>query len=62
MKKILGIIAVAGVMVACNNATEEETTTTDTTTTTTTVPTVDDTLQVGPADTTVVVGDTTSAQ
>lgn len=61
MKKILGIIAVAGVMVACNNTSEEETTT-DTTTTTTTVPTVDDTLQVGPSDTTVVVGDTTSAQ
>lgn len=44
MKKILGIIAIAGVMVACNNETSSETTKTDTTTTVT--PTAPDTTQV----------------
>ncbi|MGV3529347.1 MAG: hypothetical protein ACO1OO_10670 [Flavisolibacter sp.] len=54
MKKILGIVAIAGALVACNN-TADETTTTDTTTTTT----VEPVAPVTP-DTTVTVVDSTA--
>ena len=54
MKKVLGILAIAGVMVACNN-TADDTTTTDSTTTTTT--TVDTTMNTGVDTMNTMVGD-----